>query len=295
MAYAFKHTTGVADQVRSIAKEQIDRAVDAIDGSTDFDATVHFLRRSCKKLRALLKLIRPVFADYDTEATAIEAIADRFSVARDAAVMVQTLSQIVESSGEGHADWGLDAVTLLDRLRERAWHLRRQTGEDELLHLAASDFRAAGERVENWSFEASRSDIVMPGIKRSYRQFRSRLVDAVRTPEGEVVHDWRKAAKAFWYHTRLFEQSAPAVLGDLTRQLDVLGELLGDHHNLTVLTDWIVSSRGPGDGVHDALLAVIAERQAAKLDQAIVLAQQLTVEQVGAVERRFRGYWKLLE
>lgn len=295
MAYAFKQTSGVADQVRSIALEQIERALDAIDGNADFDATVHFLRRSCKKLRALLKLIRPVFADCDTEMTAIKAIADRFSVARDAAVMVQTLSQIVESSGENHADWGLGAVTLLDRLRERAWHLRRQTGEDELLRLAATDFGAARERVQHWSFEASRSDIVMPGIKRSYRQFRSRLAEAAQAPDGVVVHDWRKAAKAFWYHTRLFEQSAPAVVGDLARQLDVLGELLGDHHNLTVLADWIVASRGPGDGVHDALLAVIAERQDVKLVLAFALGRQLAVERPGEVERRFRGYWKLLD
>jgi len=295
MAYAFEQQSGVAGQVRAIAIEQIDRAIDGIEAKGDFDQTVHALRRSTKKLRALLKLVQPVFPDYEGESSAIKTIAGHFAVARDAAVMVETLSQIVDSPDEGQTNWGIGAVAMLDRLRERAWHLRHQTGEADLLGLARADLALARERVANWSFEASGKAIVIPGLRRSYRRFRTRLEEARRDTGGEVVHDWRKAAKAWWYHMRLIERTAPDVLSDPVRHLDGLGEMLGDHHNLAVLADWIISTRAPTDPSSDAVLAAIAKRQAVLLDRAFALGRQLAVERPAAAAKRLEACWRLLE
>ena len=86
MAYVFEKSDGVANQVRTIAIDQIDRTLEAIRANADFDKTVHTLRKASKKLRALLKLVRPAFDGYEAENAAVKAIADQFSVARDAAV-----------------------------------------------------------------------------------------------------------------------------------------------------------------------------------------------------------------
>ena len=77
MAYAFKQSSGVADQVRAIAVEQIDKALQAVVGNDNFDTTVHTLRKCAKKLRAVLKLVRPAFEDYESESAAIKAIVVR--------------------------------------------------------------------------------------------------------------------------------------------------------------------------------------------------------------------------
>ncbi|MEQ9637572.1 MAG: CHAD domain-containing protein [Devosia marina] len=294
MAYAFKQSSGVAGQVRDIATEQIDKALEAIAANEDFDQTVHTLRKSCKKLRALLKLVRPVFDGYEAENDAFRAIADRFSVARDAAVMVQTMLTLVNQSGVRLRVDGVGSVTLLDRLRERARHLRQQMGEEELLALAAADFNAARTRVPGWQFDASGIGIVQPGLKAGYRRFRKRLAKARKTPEGEVVHDWRKAAKVWWYHMRLYEPAAPAIMENLCVRLDELGETLGDHHNLMVLSDWIVSTRASGDSSADTLLAIIAEQQAALSEKAFVLGRQFAAESPSGAARRFDAYWQLL-
>ncbi|MBB4051417.1 CHAD domain-containing protein [Devosia subaequoris] len=295
MAYAFKQSSGVAGQVRDIAIEQIDKALEAIAANEDFDQTVHTLRKSCKKLRALLKLVRPVFAEYEVENDAFRAIADRFSVARDAAAMVQTMSGLVDNSGGQLSLDKAGSVALLDRLRERARHLRQQMGEEELLTLAAADFNDARTRVPAWQFDASGIGIVQPGLKAGYRRFRKRLAKARKTPEGEVVHEWRKATKVWWYHMRLYERTAPAIMENLCVRLDELGETLGDHHNLMVLADWIVSTRAPGDSAADSLLTIIAEKQASLSDRAFDLGEQLAAERPGAASERFDAYWQLLE
>jgi CHAD domain-containing protein len=167
-------------------------------------------------------------------------------------------------------------------------------GEDELLGLAVDDFRAARQRAQAWRFDASGADIVEPGLEKAYRRFRTRLEKARKSPDGETIHDLRKAAKVWWYLMRLHDRAAPSVMENLTTQLDTLGEALGDHHNLTVLADWIASSRGPSDGSADTLLAIIGDRQAALAEQAFELGRQLAAERPATAVDRFRAYRKLL-
>ena len=120
------------------------------------------------------------------------------------------------------------------------------------------------------------------------------LAKARKAPEGEVVHDWRKAAKVWWYHMRLYERTAPAIMENLCLRLDELGETLGDHHNLMVLADWIVSTRAPGDSSADTLLTIIAERQAALSEKAFDLGRQFAAERPGVASERFDAYLQLL-
>lgn len=287
MAYGFKAASGVATQVREIATEQVEAALETIRVNADFDETVHSLRKACKRLRALLKLIRPEFADYDAENAAIRAIAEQFSVARDAAVMVQTLSGLMGAEA-------LDVEQqLLQRLQERAGHLQSQLGQEALLSNAAEQFEALKVRIGTWSFDASGVDIVLPGLRKTYARFRKDFVFARREPEGDVMHEWRKAAKAYWYHVRLFKRAAPAVLESLSVELDTLGEKLGDHHNLTVLAAALDTAPLGGEGL-EHLRETIAMRQSELAADSFVLAQQLIVEKPSALADRYLRYWQLL-
>jgi CHAD domain-containing protein len=289
MAYAFKQATGVAGQVREIAAEQVDKSLDVVRANANFDETVHSLRKSSKKLRALLRLVRPAFEDYDAENEAIRAMAEQFSVARDAAVMVETMSGLLG------ADAPAAERQVLARLEERAVHLRRQVGEETLLGNAVDQLGALRERIERWTFSASGRDIVLPGLQKSYARFREELDSARGDPDGEVMHDWRKAAKVHWYHVRLFERAAPDVLTDMAARLERLGESLGDHHNLVVLSAWIDTALPTGGEGLEALRSRIAERQSELAESSFSMADQFTVEKAAALAKRFGQYWQLLE
>jgi CHAD domain-containing protein len=285
MAFAFKQSSGVADQVRVIAVEQIDKALQAVASNEDFDATVHTLRKVCKKLRALLKLVRPALEDYESENAAIKAIADQFSVARDAAVMVETLSGLAHPS----------AGPVLDRLSERAQHLRSQMGEEALLASARAQLEDLRQSALDWRFGASGRAIVLPGLRKSYSRFRKGFVLASEEGDSETIHDWRKAAKTHWYHTRLFEPAAPDALGGAVASLEKLGTMLGDHHNLAVLANWIDTNIPPGDEVFEGLRTTIATRELELARASLALGGQFVVEKPSALAQRFEQYWQLLD
>ena len=285
MAYAFKQSSGVADQVRAIAVEQIDKALQAVVGNDNFDTTVHTLRKCAKKLRAVLKLVRPAFEDYESESAAIKAIADQFSVARDAAVMVETLSGLAHPA----------AGPLLDRLSERARHLRNQMGEEALLTSARAQLEDFRQSVLDWSFGASGRAIVLPGLRKSYSRFRKGFAQAGEKRDSETIHEWRKAAKTHWYHTRLFEPAAPDALGGAVANLEKLGTILGDHQNLAVLANWIDANIPSGDDAIEGLRTTIAARELELASAGLALGRQFVVEKPSALARRFEQYWQLLD
>lgn len=295
MAFVIKRRDDMAERVRVVAISQVEGAQRRLAEPGDFDVTVHQLRKATKKVRALLRLVRPAFKAYASENAAFQQIAASLSGARDASVLVSTLEDLVAEGQESLTAPVRPAVVELQaRLRSRAEHLRQQMDEGALLALAAQRFAEARDRIPRWRFGDEGTGVVLPGFERSYAQFRRRLDKLDADADDETIHDWRKAAKAHWYHTRLFTPAAPAVLGPRAASLDRLGEALGEHHNLAVLAEQVRAATLGDDATQTALLGLIFARQQALFAEARGLGAQLAAEKPAALTRRLRAYLALL-
>ena len=69
MAFQILADESVEEAVQRIVREQIDKAIDEInDRELDRHETVHQVRKRCKKIRGLIRLVRPQLEDtYDRE------------------------------------------------------------------------------------------------------------------------------------------------------------------------------------------------------------------------------------
>ena len=72
-------------------------------------------------------------------------------------------------------------------------------------------------------------------------------------------------------------------------ELHELADLLGDHHDLSMLADDLAAR--PGLGSRQALAGLIARRQDELLDDALALGERIYAEKPKAFVRRLRGYW----
>ena len=98
MAYRLaKSQDTVQDGVRKIATDLIDKAIDAAKQRRSPEQTVHELRKTCKRLRGLIRLVRPVFADYHTENAAFRDASRTLSYLRDTAVLIQTYDSLLDA------------------------------------------------------------------------------------------------------------------------------------------------------------------------------------------------------
>ena len=285
MGFSFSQRSKVGSQVRKIAAEQIEAALDDIAASEDFDDTVHELRRRCKKIRGLLRLVRPNFPDFATENAAFRDAANALSASRDAAVMLETFTALfVDERSETRN-------ALRSCLEDNVRRVARREDRAELLDGFAEAMTAAQKRVKHWRFEAQGFDLIEPGLHDTYARMRRRLKAAEKTGGDEDFHEWRKETKGHWLHVGLLKDCAPDRLGARKDQFDKLGEYLGDHHNLAVLVAGLETLADPLDG---ALTKAIARRKHDLAKKAFALGRQLSVESPKSLVSRFEKFWKLL-
>jgi CHAD domain-containing protein len=290
MSFAFTHRKNVQVQVRAIAGEQIQKALEeARRPAEDIGETVHRLRRRCKKLRGLVRLVRPHLKHADRENTAFRDAAASLSQARDTAVMVETFAALLQfDRTEGDS---VIAESEADEITAALAQAAQRPGEapgKQFVHFC-SIFESARQRVERWSFNGSGFDVVGDGLALNYKQFRKRMAAAEDAAAPESLHDWRKVAKYHGHHLSLFRSAAPDMIKGREEAVDALGDLLGDHHNLAVLDETLRNL-----GIGNSTFRAIEARQKRMAHAAFVLGRQLAVEEPKALLRRFESYWSLL-
>ncbi|WP_423602133.1 CHAD domain-containing protein [Sphingomonas sp. MS122] len=261
MAYSVKPRDRTAQAaLRRIACSQIDRALAEIDDpGLRRDEVVHRLRRRTKKLRALLRLVRPHFDHYVPENAAFRDMARLLSSSRDATVMRHTLDGLLRA-------WASKA------LPGDAARLRPLVGEDRGAATAAEvegalatvgeRLRAARGRVAGWTLDAEGLDALADGLEKSYRRARKALAAAEAKPAAGRLHEWRKRVKDHGFHRRLLARALPRGLRAGRVQLDLLGDLLGELHDLAMLRERMgAAADAPPRAARTRLLAAIDRKE----------------------------------
>lgn len=293
MGFVFTHRHGIEAQVRSIAREQIDKALQECgQNGAEFDALVHGLRRRCKKLRGLVRLIEPRFKHWKRENRVFRDAADVLSGTRDAAVQVETLAHLLAFDARRDSGSRIDAeqgAALTEWLE--SGHGQPPTGAERARLLAEFVvlFQAAAKRTKEWSLSGRGFDRIGDGLESTYRRMREGLGTAEVAQTAEALHAWRKDCKYHWHHVSLLLPTAPDLLRSRKFAIDRLAEMLGDHHNLAVLDETLATQPAVS-----SIREVIAERQALLAFDAFALGRQLTAEKPTMLRERFEHYWSLL-
>lgn len=297
MGFGFTQRKDVEAQVQRIVAEQVEKALAECRDDANFGKTVHRLRRRCKKLRGLLRLVEPRFDGFSRENRALRDAANGLSGARDAEVMIETFAALLAFDRQREGEPRISAAqaeqvgTLIERGGER---LPDESERRQLLEAYARIVEAVGRRSKTWSVR-KRGFESLAGFEQTYRRMAEGLETARSEGTGEALHECRKHIKYHWQHVTLLRGTAPELLRGRTSLLNDMGELLGDHHNLHVLDEKLAGQTAEiGLGEVAMLRAVIAERQAIIAERAFVLGRQLTAEKPGTLRRRFEQYWQLL-
>lgn len=291
MAYHFerKHAT-VQDGVRRIATELMDKAIAATKQRRDPVETVHTLRKSCKKLRGLIRLVRPVFGDYRTENAAFRDAAHGLSGLRDTAVLIQTYDNLVETYAEE-----VQRAHFAPVRRHLATRHRQATGDADTarqLKGFRDHMSAARARVRQWRLSEDGFDAIEPGLAKTYKAARHAMAAASKETTSETVHEWRKRVKDHWYHTRLLTPIWPKQMRTSRGVAADLGELLGEHHDLSVFAELLSGSEIADAADREVLTALAQRRQQVIADEAFLMGARLLAEPTGNMTGRWRSYWQ---
>jgi CHAD domain-containing protein len=289
-SYRILQPDHLTDEVRRIATDQVDRGLAELDGE-DRDEGIHQVRKRCKKVRALVRLVREADQDlYRRENAAFRDTARRASHLRDDAAMVEAYDALA-SAYEDHVELASFAAV------RAALVARRDAAApdvDEVLAALRSDLEAARGRIATWELPGDGFEVLAGGLERTYRRSRKRRRDAYAEGSTEAFHEWRKRVKYHRYQVRLLQDAWPRVLRARRRELHTLGELLGDDHDLAVLRARLHADPD-GHGGTDlvaALTGLLDRRRASLQVRADHLGARLFADEPGAFVGRIGSYWE---
>lgn len=293
MSYHF--TSGdrsVQAAIRRVALDQIDAAIAEIDDAElPREKVVHQVRKRCKKLRALLRLIRPGFADYARENAAFRDLARTLGGVRDQDVLIETCDKIGAHYGKDADAKALDAVksALLAEKQDAAKH----AALDERLAAFRDDMLQARHRAPLWIIGGDGFAALSGGLQNILKQADKAMAAARDKPTADNMHEWRKHMKYHWYHARLLRSIWPTTMQAHVAAASELADLLGEHHDLTVLRARLTEQPSHYGGADTArsVEQMAAGREEDLAGEIFRKGALLQAERPKALAKRWERYW----
>lgn len=283
----------IRSMARKLMKEALKELTEAPKGSRD--EVVHEARKAFKKIRALLRLVRPVIGEktYRAENIDFRDAGRPLTEVRDAKILIETLDRLAE-----HFKAHIAGRSFAGARKELQANLRdvrnRVLDEHNAFTVVGEVVRQARERIEDWTEAPDKWWTVGQGLEEVYRQAGAALEAAAADPTVEKLHEWRKQTKYLRYHLEMLRPLWPERLEELAGEADHMAELLGDDHDLAVLRRMLTDepARFGGESDVETLLALIDRRRVELEQEAFSLGPRFFQEKAGQFTRRLKGYWK---
>jgi CHAD domain-containing protein len=225
----------VAESIKLMAGRQASALASRLEPKTEVIPlkTVHATRTDIKKLRAFLRLIREAVGEtfYHRQNAVLRAVARSLSPVRDAEVQLDTLRKVRKRHKIPEAEFShLERSLAADHKNNLESFLKSRPEWTPKLHGALSE-------IVNLSLKNFKKSDLRRGIKNASRKFIKAGKKAVRRPDTENLHVWRKRTKDLFYQLSAIEELGEKFSAKAVARLKKLGKQLGDDHDFVMLED----------------------------------------------------------
>jgi len=298
MSYRINVDESISHAIRRIAREQIDKAIAEVDSpKIDSHETVHQIRKRCKKIRGLIRLVRPHMKEtYEVENVWYRKSAERLSFVRDAQSLIETYDLLMD-----HYNDEVDRQSFGPIRRKLTLRLNKVSEDEVGLQDQLATFKErmeeGRERIPYWQLDELEPQDLVDGLTKTYGRACEAAITAYKKPSADRFHDWRKRVKYHWYHMRVVRPIWEREVSARSKDSDALGNLLGNDHDLTVFRKTLSkeSDDFSNEEAVETLCALSKQRQEELRDEAKPLGLRLFAESPKKFSKRFGAYIKAWE
>jgi CHAD domain-containing protein len=270
-SHAFQLKAGESARrgVRRVMRRQLKRALGELDraGQGDDDA-IHELRKQIKKLRSILRLVRDELEakNYKRANSSFREAARSLNDVRDSLVLVESLEKLSNAHNDGLSVSSTQSLSQLLNDRKGAT-LRDLRNSPKTIRTVKRRLKDGEKRVRKRNLGCKDWRKLASGIVRAYDSGRRAMRAALRQPTTEHLHECRKQAKCLWHQLQFLEGVWPAGMETIGASAQRLADLLGDDHDLAMLSQ-AAAADAPDCGTREtALLVSILSRHRADMQQ----------------------------
>ena len=287
MPIRFKKSESATKAVKRVYRERVRAALGRLR-KCPRSAAVHGVRKEIKKLRALFRLVREHIGRgvYRKHAKALREVAASLTTPRDARVRLKAFEKL---AGRGSRRF----VGVEKALRKNWRQETRRFLDDDSVALTNRILRKTNRRIGDIKIKPAGWAAIEPGLRRSYQRGRDAFEFVRRKPHGKYFHEWRKHVKDLWYYFRLLHPAWSAEMRTMTSDLELLGEQLGDDHDLVLLQQFAATHCVGLAGEVEALNRLIESRQKQLRAAALKLGLRLYAITPTVICRRLEKEWNL--
>jgi len=297
MSFELRADEGLPSGIHRIAKSEIEKIREYVNGSSEGsrDEMVHEARKGLKRLRAMLRLVRPTIGRkvYRKANIAFRDAARPLSEVRDAKILVETLDKIVKTNGKSQRGQAFTAVRQ-ELVRHQHGVREKVLDHDDTFTMVDSVMKDALEHLDGWVDVHDGWSSVGDGVQRVYRRGRRAFTIASEEPTVEHLHEWRKQVKYLRHQLELLQPMKANVLEPLAGRAEELGDVLGDDHDLAMLRREVAGDpeRFGGPEVVDSILGRIDRRRERLERRALSLGRRIFRSVPKDFVERLHAYWK---
>lgn len=244
MAYRLNIHDELGPSLCRIIREQIDRALKELSAKSAKPENIHESRKCFKRIRAVLKLIKPGLHDtyYKTENTRFRDIARELSPARDRDVLKQTLFQLDCIDQRTPSSLATEIGALIDKRIGKAGGMRK-----DFIERACDKLSEATCFYREQNLEGLAPVTLEAGLRKCYGRARTGQKQAFKNCEDEDFHEWRKYVQLHWRHMSLFREAWPEFFRARVELARQLSQLLGNDHDLSMLMNFLHAATNDGE------------------------------------------------
>lgn len=206
------------------------------------EETIHLIRVTAKRLRALLQLIRPALskATFAKEYALLRAAAARLAAARDLQVAHQTLQALLKSSAARPYRAALRLLPLF-----QADPSPPPLPTAQAIAASTLDLEKSRQFFQTLQLPKNSWPSIAIGLQASYRRARRRWKKARRRHDEASLHRWRIASKQLAYQLTWLSPARPKRFPKLVARLRQLEKNLGAEHDLAFLRSHLAPPSAP--------------------------------------------------
>jgi CHAD domain-containing protein len=283
----------ISTEVRRIILRQLEVATSRLAsvGDAPSDGTVHDARRRLKRIRAVVRLVRPAAGSVGRRVDRdLRAISDLLAPVADGQSIIETFDHLAREYRASLAARTVAAIRT--GLITRSRRIDARVEAMHVLGRARHVLRADHRRVERWHVPEVGFRDIAPGLRRSVRLARRAMVEAYIHQTAAHYHRWRRRVKDHWFQVRLLEERCGNHLLAYQRRLERLDGMLGEYHDLVLLREVLVTRDLVSRPETAQCLRIIRSRQRVLRRHLQILGAHLYRERPRRFVRRVKRLWR---
>jgi CHAD domain-containing protein len=293
LAFRLKRRASIANEVRRIVLRQLETAISELHtvGDPQSDDAVHDARRRVKKIRAIIRLVRPVLdKGYRAVDRDLSTVSRLLAPVADGRGIIETLDELAHRYHRSLPKQTMAAARAgVLRSGARADHEAQARG---VLKVATGTLRSDRSQVKHWHIHGDGFRAIAPGLEESYRRARRMMIASWSKPKPSHFHTWRRYVKDHWFHVRLLEGRCGYHLVTYEHRIEALDGVLGEYHNLVLLRDVLVTDASLSRDEAAQCLRIVARYQRLLRRHAEILGARIYMERPRRFVRRVRSLWR---